>query len=195
MKNPFDPGYYNEHDLADAGFREIGRDVNIAKTCTIMGLENISIGSNVRIDGYTLVTAEGSGWLNLGSFIHIGAHCCLGAGAGISMEDFSGVSHGCRLYSKSDDYSGKYLTNPTVPEDFTGVTSGEVRLGRHVVIGSGTVVLPNVTIGEGSSIGALSLVNRSLEPWGVYFGSPVERLMHRCKNLLELEGQLRKQQQ
>ena len=56
-----------------------------------------------------------------------------------------------------------------------------------MIIGTQSVILPDVTIGEGSSVGAMSLVNRSLEPWGVYFGVPARRLKERSKDLLELE--------
>ena len=192
--NPFDPGYLSDQELRAAGFRSVGRDVLIARSCTIVGLENIEIGSHVRIDGYCSITAPAGGWLKLGSYIHIGSHCSLAGGDGIEMEDFSGLSQGVRLYSRSDDYSGRFLTNPTVPARFTGATGGTVTLGRHVIIGSGSVVLPKVTIGEGSSVGALSLVTRSLEPWGVYFGSPVKRLHARSCRLLELEEELLRQQ-
>lgn len=190
MSNPFNPGYYNEEELADFGFKSIGTNVQIAKNCTIIGLSNISLGSNVRIDGYCTIIAAGEGWLNIGSFIHIGGWCYLSAGDGISMEDFSGLSQGVRIYSRTDDYSGKYLTNPTVPERFTGITHGAVSLKRHVIIGSGTVILPKVTIGEGSSVGALSLVTKSLDPWGVFFGCPAKRLKDRSRRLLELESEL-----
>lgn len=190
MSNPFNPGYYNEEELADFGFKSIGTNVQIAKNCTIIGLSNISLGSNVRIDGYCTIIAAGEGWLNIGSFIHIGGWCYLSAGDGISMEDFSGLSQGVRIYSRTDDYSGKYLTNPTVPERFTGITHGAVSLKRHVIIGSGTVILPKVTIGEGSSVGALSLVTQSLDPWGVFFGCPAKRLKDRSRRLLELESEL-----
>jgi galactoside O-acetyltransferase len=185
--NPFEIGYFSEHDLKFAGFKRLGSNVRIAKNCTIIGLENIEIGDNVRIDGYCTIIAAGSGWLELGSHIHIGAYCLLSAGDGIRMADFSGLSHGVQIYSRTDDYSGKHLTNPTVPEKYTHLTRGAVTLERHVVIGAGTVVLPKVTIGEGSSIGALSLVTKSLEAWGIYFGSPVKRLKGRSKRLLELE--------
>jgi galactoside O-acetyltransferase len=60
-----------------------------------------------------------------------------------------------------------------------------------VLIGSGSVVLPGVTIGEGSAVGALSLVSMSLDEWGVYFGSPAKRIKARSKNLLEMEKLLR----
>jgi len=191
MVNPFNPGYYNEDDLKDAGFKALGRNVQIAKNNTIIGTENISIGDNVRIDGYCIIIAAGDGWLDIGSYIHIGGWCFLSAGDGIRMEDFSGLSQGVRIYSRSDDYTGKYLTNPTVPEKYTGITRGTVVLGRHVIIGSGAVILPKVIIGEGSSVGALSIVSKKLDPWGVYFGCPAKRLKGRSKRLLELEAELK----
>ena len=185
--NPFDVGFFTENELKNFGFKKVGRNVSIAKNCTIIGLNNISIGDNVRIDGYTTIVANGNGFLNLGTFIHIGGYSLLSAGAGITMEDFSGVSQGVKIYSKTDDYTGNSLTNPTVDPKYTGVTSGEVILRRHVIIGSGTVILPGVTVGEGASVGALSLVTKHLPEWGVYFGAPVRKIKNRKKKLLELE--------
>lgn len=186
----FSPGYYTENELIDAGFKSIGKNVCIAKNCTIVGLPNISIGDNVRIDGYCSIIASSSGKVTLGSYIHIGSYCLLSGGAGISMADFSGLSQGVKIYSKTDDYSGHHLTNPTIPEQYTGVSQGKVTLEKHVIIGSGSVILPAVTIAEGSSVGALSLVSKDLESWGVYFGAPARRLKRRSKNLLKLERDL-----
>lgn len=193
MKNPFDPGYYDEIDLRDAGFKSIGRDVRIAKNCTIIGLQNIEIGNNVRIDGYTTLIANGTGWLSVGSYVHIGGGSHLSAGAGIRLGDYSGLSQGVRIFSKSDDYTGKHLTNPMIPGHYKGTIEGTVSLGRHVIIGTGSIVLPNVSIGEGSSVGTLSLVLKDLDPWGVYFGVPVRRLKSRSKRLLELETQFQQE--
>jgi len=191
--NPFDVGYYTEDELAHFGFKRLGKNISIAKSCNIIGLENISLGDNVRIDGYTTIVASGKGFLNLGSFIHIGGYAFLSAGAGITMNDFSGISQGVKIYSKTDDYSGNFLTNPTVDPDFTQVTSGEVVLGRHAIIGSGTVILPRVTVGEGASVGALSLVTKTLPDWGVYFGAPAKKIKDRKKKLLELEREFLEQ--
>jgi galactoside O-acetyltransferase len=190
MTNPFQPGYYEQEELRALGFKTVGSDVQVARNCTIVGLPNISIGSHVRIDGYTTIVAAGTGWLALGSYIHIGGGCHLSAGDGLVMEDFSGLSQGVRIYTRTDDYSGVCLTNPTVPERYTRIIRGQVTLGRHVIVGSGSVILPGVTIGEGSSVGALSLVNKPLDSWGVYFGCPARRLKDRSKQLLELEAEL-----
>ena len=186
LENPFNQGYQTTEQLRKMGFKFVGENVQIAKNCTIIGLENISLGDNIRIDGgVTLACA--SGFLKIGSYIHIGGGCHITCAGGVELSDFSGLSQGVRIYSGSDDYSGNSLTNPTVPKKYLNVTVKPVFIGRHVIIGSGSVVLPGVKIGNGTSIGALSLVTKSLDEWGVYMGSPAKRIKARKKDLLEQE--------
>lgn len=189
----FGPSYYTEGDLAEEGFRQIGRNVRIARTCTIVGVENISLGDNVRIDGYCTIVAAGRGYLRLGSFIHIAGNTAMLAGEGIEIEDFSTLSWGVKVFTRSDDYSGRYMTNPTVPSQFTKVDEGPVTLGRHVIIGAGSVLLPNICINTGAAVGALSLVNKSLDEWTIYAGVPVKRLRLRERGLMEHERLLLKE--
>ena len=187
IENPFNPGYLGSEQLIDLGFGKVGKNVRIAKSTTIIGLNNIFFGDDIRIDGYTTIVANGGGRLLVGSNVHIGAYCLLSCGEDVALADFSGLSQGVRIYTRTDDYSGRTLTNPTVPAKFTGVRSGKVFLGRHVIIGSGTVVLPGVSIGEGAAVGALSLVTKNLDEWGVFFGSPAKKIKNRARTLLSLE--------
>lgn len=46
----------------------------------------------------------------------------------------------------------------------------KVIIGKHVLIGTDTTVLPGVEIGEGSAIGSMSLINKSLDQWEFYAG-------------------------
>lgn len=178
--------FYNQDELIKIGFKKVGTNVKIHKSCVVVGVENIVIGDNVRIDGFTSIISS-VGNLTLGSHIHIASHCYIGAGFGIIMEDFSGLAYGVKIHSMSDDYSGKYLTNSTIPLEYKNSKSGLVHIGKHVIIGSNTVVLPKVNIPIGCSVGAMSMVTKSLEEWGVYFGSPVKRIKNRSRKLLELE--------
>jgi acetyltransferase-like isoleucine patch superfamily enzyme len=187
--NPFDKGYFETDELRRLGFKSVGKNVRIAKNSTIIGLENIVLGENIRIDDYVVVVCH-MGSLELGNYIHIAAGCYLGCTGGIRLADFTGLSHGSRVYSSTDDYTGRSLTNPTVPHKYLKLTIAPVRLEKHVIVGSGSVILPGVTIGEGSSVGALSLVTKSLDSWGVYFGSPAKLLKTRKRDLLELESRL-----
>ena len=187
MKNPFDPGYYQTRDLLDLGFGSVGTNVKIAKNSTLIGLKNIFVGNNVRIDGFTSIIASTNGQCIIGNNVHIGSNCFISCAENIILSDFAGLSHGVKIYTKSDDYSGKYLTNPTVPEEYTSKKTGSVILGKHAIIGSNSVVLPGVTIGEGTAVGALSLVTKSLGEWGVFFGSPAKHLKKRSKDLFALK--------
>ncbi|WP_286876804.1 MULTISPECIES: acyltransferase [Pantoea] len=186
----FNLGYYNEEQLSDFGFKKIGKNVLIAKNCNIVGIENISIGNNVRIDAFTTIIAAGSGYLNIGSYIHIGGYSAIFAGAGVVMEDFSGLSQGVKIYSKSDNYSGEHMTNPTVSSDLTGVIEGKVKIGRHAIIGSQSIVLPGVEVKEGVAVGANSLLTKTTEEWYIYFGSPAKKIKKRKRNPLELEKRI-----
>ncbi|MFT4712804.1 MAG: acetyltransferase-like isoleucine patch superfamily enzyme [Candidatus Azotimanducaceae bacterium] len=186
----FDTEYYTELELRNAGFKTVGENVQIAKNCTIVGESNIDIGDNVRIDSYTSIIAIGDGFVELGSYIHIGSHSYLGASRGIIFKDFTGLSQGVKIYSQSDDYSGEHMTNPTVPSEYTGGTQGTVTLEKHVIIGSNTVILPCLKIGEGSAVGAQSLVVKSLDEWGLYVGVPVKKIKDRTKTLLEKQALL-----
>ena len=65
-------------------------------------------------------------------------------------------------------------------------TLGLHQHGRNVriysgakIIGTNTVLLPGTRIGEGTVVGAGSLVNRDLAPWGIYVGSPARRIRER----------------
>ena len=147
------------------------------------------MANNIRIDDFSLILASGEP-CHIGSHVHIAARCTIFGKAGFAMEDVSGLSAGVQLITLSDDYSGEKLTNPTVPSQYTGGASGKVTLRRHVIIGANSIILPNLTIGEGSSVGALSLVTGDLEPWGIYAGVPAKRLKERSKNLLKLEKEL-----
>lgn len=190
MNNPFDPGYFSDEQLVDFGFKKVGNNVRIAKNCTIIGQGNIELGNNVRIDGYCSIIAAGDGFAKIGSFVHIAGYCGIYAGKGVVLEDFSGLSAGVRIYTGTDDYSGRTLTNPTVPKKYTGVTSGPVTLQRHVIIGTGSVILPGIRANEGAAVGALSLITKDLEAWSIYGGTPARKLRDRSKDLLEIEKQL-----
>jgi galactoside O-acetyltransferase len=186
----FGGDYLSETDLKDCGFRRLGTNVRIHSRASIYGLENISIGNNVRIDDFAIIIATGP--IEIGSYVSIPNFCYVSARYGLSIDDFVTLAPGVKIFTASDDYSGDKLTGPVVPRQFTGGKQGGVKLGKHVIIGAGTVVLPGCTIGEGGSVGALSLVVADLEPWAVYAGIPVRRIKDRKKGPLVLEQELRK---
>jgi galactoside O-acetyltransferase len=180
--------FYSEKDLKQFKFQSIGKNVLIKKNVGMFFIENISIGSNVRIDDNVIIVASKKGsTVKIGNYVHIASNCYLAGSDGIEMMDFTTLAPGVLIFSGSDDYSGKKLTNPMVGNPYIEGKSGKVTLCKHVIIGAGSVVLPDVTIKQGSSVGALSLVNKDLNPWGVYAGIPAKKIKNRHKDILKLE--------
>lgn len=176
--------FYSEEELARLGLKKYGKNVKISRHASIYGAEKVSIGDNVRIDDFCIL----SGHIELGNYIHIAAYSALyGGDEGIFISDFANLSSRIAVYSVSDDYSGETLTSPMIPDKHKHVVSEPVHIGRHVIIGSTSVVLPGVVIPDGCAFGCFSFVNRSTEAWSIYAGIPVKKLKDRKKDLLELE--------
>ncbi len=162
----------------------------------IIHSENIFFGDPVMIDDFVLINARKS--IYIGSYVHIAAFSSITGNGDLVMEDFSGLALGCRVLLSTDDFLGlSGLTNPTIPEELRGkVYDDNVKttIGRHVIIGANSVIMPGVTIHEGCSIGANSLVNKDCEPWGIYVGNPIRRIKDRRRDvILDMERRLLEQ--
>lgn len=174
--------FLDRKSINSIGFKSVGENVLISEKATFYNPEMMSIGSNVRIDDFCLL----SGTISLGSYIHLGAYNALYGKFGIAMEDFSGLSPRCTVFSASDDFSGQWMISPMVPNNLTKVSGGEVRIGRFSQVGANCVILPNLVLEEGTVIGAMSLVKKSTEAWSLYAGCPAKYIKPRNKNILNL---------
>jgi len=181
--------YLSEQELDKLGFADRGEHVLISDKCSIYNPHLISFGNHVRIDDFVVISPSMEPF-SIGNYVHIATHCSLIGRATIEMKDFSGLSGRVSIYSSSDDYSGQYLTNPTVPEEYGNVISKPVLLGKHVIVGAGTVVLPGVHIGDGSAISALALVNRDIPKSVIAGGTPCRTIKPRKTDLPELEKRI-----
>lgn len=181
--------FLTREEIKVMGFREVGDNVYLSNKASYYNCKNISIGSNTRVDDFALLSA-GDGGIEIGCYVHIAAFCTLIGAKKIVLRDFSGLSSRVSIYSSSDDYSGEFMTNPMVPDQFTNVIHGEVSIGKHVIVGSGTVILPNVNLEDGVAVGALSLVIKDCKKFSIYSGVPAIKKRDRKKNILELEKNL-----
>lgn len=180
--------FLSNDELVGLGLAGFGSNVLISEKCSIYGAERISFGDNVRVDDFCVLSA-GEGGISIGSYIHIAVYASLIGRESIEILDFANISSRVSIYSSNDDYSGKYMTNPTVPEKYKGVVHRPVKIGRHAIIGSGCIILPGVNVHDGVAVGALSLVKSDCEEFSIYSGSPAERRAERRRNLLDLERQ------
>jgi len=72
-----------------------------------------------------------------------------------------------------------------IPDNYTNITGGEVIIKKYCQVGSGCVILPKVTIGEGTTVGAMSLITKDLNDWSIYAGIPAKFFKARSKELLK----------
>lgn len=184
--------YYTKDELLKLGFNSIGENVSISKKASLYGISRITIGNNVRIDDFCVISA-GKGGIEIGSFVHLAVYCNIQGDAKIELSDFSGLSSKVSIYSSNECYDGSCLTNPTIPSEYRRIENKEVKIGKHVIIGSSSIILPGIQIEQGCAIGAFSLVNRNCDAYGVYMGIPAIRIKNRKKDFLLQEKQLLEQ--
>ena len=184
--------FFSENELADIGFKFLGRNVSISRKSSIYSPDKISIGSNVRIDDFCLL----SGNICIGSYIHIAAYTSLcGGSAGIYIDDFANISRKIEIFAVSDDFSGESMSNPMIPDSYKNIVNAPVHIGRHVIVGSSSVVLPGVSIGEGAVLGALSLAKDNLAEWTINAGIPCRKIRDRSRGLLALHEKFKESEE
>jgi galactoside O-acetyltransferase len=180
-----------DHLFFDIGqLARCGKNVIIGKTVRIRYPELVSIGDNCVIDDFTYISTA----LELADYVHLSAGAKLigGTTSKVSIGSFSTTAPNVVLSAGSDDYSGGIAT-PLVPREFKGkVEVGTIIIGRHCIVGAGSVVLPDVTFHDGAAVGALSLVKKDLKAWTLYAGIPAHRIKPRDEQeIRRLESKFR----
>lgn len=172
--------FYTDEELKSLPLKSFGKNVLISKKVSLYSNHEITIGNNVRIDDFCIL----SGKIELGSHIHIGAYCAFYGSFGIKMEDFTGLSPHCSIFSASDNFDGNFLISPTTKKEHNQIIGGEVIIKKYSQVGTNSVIMPNVILEEGTAVGAMSLVKKSTESWSIYVGTPAKKLRNREKGLL-----------
>ena len=98
--------------------------------------------------------------LKLGKNTDIGAYTLIAAHYGVEIEDDVQVGSHCSLYSYS-----------TIDNK-----QGKITLKKNCRVGTHSSIMPGVTIGENTIVGAHSFVNKDLPPNVIAAGTPVKIL-------------------
>lgn len=172
-------------DEVRAMFDQVGENVLVSTRAVFYEPKKMRIGDNSRIDDFCLL----SGSVSVGRNVHLTAYTHIAGGApGVVLGDFSTCAYGCHILTQSDDYSGLTMANSTVPRRFKNESFAAVRIGKHAILGTGTIVLPGCDVGDGVSTGAGTVVTKPLEEWTIYVGQPARAVGPRSKQLLQFEA-------
>jgi galactoside O-acetyltransferase len=113
--------------------------------------------------------------LIVGDYVHISPQVAVigGKTAVLAVEDFCFLSVGSKYVCGSETFCGHGLIGPLIPDEYKDQQKIEpIVLKRFSGVLANSVVLPGVTMAEGSVLGANSLLTADTDPWTVYAGSP-----------------------
>lgn len=165
----------------------VGEDVFISRNVEIRRPHLVTVGSHVAIDtGFYCTTRT-----YVGSYCHIAPYVTVVGGEDglFQMGDFCTVAAGSRIVCVGDEHLGKGLVGPTIPQPYKDkLISAPVIMRPFSSLGTNAVVLPGVTINEGSVVGAMSLVTKDTEPWTIYYGVPAKPVKARRSDLMKEYG-------
>jgi len=177
--------YYTLDELVNLGIQINGNNILISKFTNIYNPKNLILHNNIRIDDFCVISCKGI--IEIFNNVHISAHCFITSSSKILIGDYCAISVGTKIFGGTDDFSGEYLANPTIPTEYTNVKIGDIIISDLVIVGSNSVIMPNINIGEGVSIGANSFVNKDCESWKIYAGTPIRYIKDKNKNCLILK--------
>jgi acetyltransferase-like isoleucine patch superfamily enzyme len=167
-----------------------GQDTYISSGAEIKRPHLVEIGNHVAIDSGVYITTAAK----IGDYVHISPYvtCVGGSSAMLTIDGFNTISAGARLICLGDEHLGEGLVGPLVPDEYKDrLLGGFIHVEKFASIATNAIVMPGVTISEGSVIGAGAIVTRDTEPWTIYVGSPARPLKLRPKeNMLRFAQEL-----
>ena len=166
------------------GKMQYGEDLYLGRNVHITRPHLVTLDSHVSLDDGFYCTTQ----LLVGDYCHISAYVTVigGKEAGLWLKGFNTVGPHTVMLCASDRFSGSGLVGVTIPQEYWDIRdSGTIIVEEFANIGAGTVVMPKTVIGEGAVVGANSFVNKDLEPWTVYVGSPVRAIKSRPSGIMK----------
>jgi dTDP-4-amino-4,6-dideoxy-D-glucose acyltransferase len=170
--------------------KKVGDDVFISANVEIRRPNLVQIGAHVAIDTGFYCTTQ----MNIGSYIHIAPYTTVIGGAKglLQMGNFTTIAAGSRIICGSDEHLGFGLVGPTIPEPYKDkIYIAPVTFEDFASVGTNVVIMPGVTLGEGSVVGSCSLVTKSTDPWAIYVGTPARPIKTRPRDkMIEISKKL-----
>jgi len=158
-----------------------GKDLFIADTAIIKQPQLLEVGNHVAIDVGVYLSTESI----IGDYVHIAPYTVVigGSKSKLVMGKFSGIAAGSKIVCGSDDFT-KGMMNPQVPLKYKKTKFTTITIKDFACVGVNCVIMPGVTLGEGSVIGAGSVVTKDTDPWTIYVGSPAKAVKKRDRGTI-----------
>jgi len=155
-------------------FARLGVNVILEPGVLVFHPENIEIGNHVYVGHYTILKGYHMNRMIIGDGTWIGQMCFLHSAGGIRVGCNVGIGPGVQILTSY--HAGEDIHIPFI---HSRLVFRAVIIEDDCDIGIGAIILPGVTIGRGTQVGAGAVVNRNVEPYSVVAGVPARVLCRR----------------
>lgn len=160
---------------------QFGNGVQIGSSVGFKHLETFEIGDRVFIGSQSYIQGRFDGRCRIGNNVWIGPQSYFDARA-LIIEDYVGWGPGAKLLGST--HTGFPID---VPITQTDLEIKPVTIETGADIGMNAVILPGVTIGKGSIVGAGAVVTKDVSPFSVVAGVPA-KFLHWREGFKSLEN-------
>jgi acetyltransferase-like isoleucine patch superfamily enzyme len=153
--------------------RKFGHGVRIASAVNFRHLETFEIGDGVFIGAQAFIQGRFDGVAKIGNHVWIGPQAYFDA-RDLVLEDYVGWGPGAKVLGSA--HTGLPIDGPIIETD---LEIRPVRVEAWADIGTGAILLPGVTVGKGSIVGAGAVVTRDVPSFAIVAGVPARFLRWR----------------
>jgi acetyltransferase-like isoleucine patch superfamily enzyme len=149
-----------------AAARSFGHGIRIGSGVGFKCVETFEIGDGVFIGAQAYIQGRFDGVTRIGKNVWIGPQAYFDA-RHLVLEDCVGWGPGAKVLGSS--HTGLPIDVPIIQTD---LEIRPVHVGAWADIGTGAILLPGVSVGKGSIVGAGAVVTRDVPPFAIVAGVP-----------------------
>ena len=166
-----------------AAARRVGRGLQVGSGVGFKHVETFAIGDGVFIGAQSYLQGRFDGTFEIGDHVWIGPQSYFDA-RDLIIEEYVGWGPGARVLGSA--HTGMPVNVPIIQTD---LDIKPVRIEAWADIGTNAVILPGVTVGRGSIVGAGAVVTRDVPPFTVVAGVPARVIRQRNPQEEPRDGQ------
>jgi acetyltransferase-like isoleucine patch superfamily enzyme len=165
---------YGDGAYHSSDFAAIGTNVVIEHGAIVLKPECIRIGSNVYVGHYCVLRGYDGNQLVIGDDTWIGQFCYINAAGGVRIGSKVGIGPAVKIMSSRHSEEGR-----EVPVLLCDLEFAAVNIEDGSDLGMGCIILPGVTVGRCSQVGAGAVVTKDVEPYAIVAGVPARKMGER----------------
>ena len=155
-----------------------GEGVRLYPLCKMIHAENASLDNEAKLLDQVFVDAGAE--FVMGKYSMLTWFVLVEGGAKTYIGDRVFIGPGSKILTGTYKLDGYYAME-FLPEGCGSIEYGNIIIEDDAYLGANCTVLPGVTIHEGAVAGSNTLINKDLEPWGIYVGTPCRKIGERKK--------------